>query len=368
LADLDDRLDAHLDGLRVAGKDVWAVGAETLSLDDPGAVFAHAQLALSTGRLDQLANLLDLAAAPAPLARALLAALAWSRLELVGESIGALLDASCPPVLRRLGLGAAAAHRLDPGIALVDGLYATERTFRDRALRTAGALGRKELLNEVRAALASDDAETSFWACWAATLLGDRDQTERLWELARTVPALAPRAVDLAARLSPSEQAHAELDRLAAAPETRRTALLGAAALGDPSRLPWLITLMREPEHARLAGAVLRAILGVDLRAAGLAADAPAKAPGPNDDPNDEQVEMSPDEPLPWPDADAIERVLGGQRWPRGTRLLAGQPLSPPWLEQVLHEGLQADRMAATLELVLMAPGTPLRDARGREL
>lgn len=367
LAALDDRLDAHLDGLRVAGDGAWAVAAASLSLEDPGAVFAHAQLALSTGRLDELARLLDVAATPMPLARPLLAALAWTRLELVGEAIAALLDASCPPVLRRLGLAAAAAHRLDPTAALADGLYASDGAFRARALRTAGALGRKDVLNEVRAALASDDAQTSFWACWAATLLGDRDGIGRLWEAARTVPALAPRAVDLAARVSAPEQAHAELDHLAACPETMRTALLGSAALGDPTRLPWLITLMREPEHARLAGAVLRAILGIDLQAAGLAGAAPAKPPGPNDDPADERVEMLPEEALPWPDADAIERTLGGQRWPRGTRLLAGQPPTGPWLAEVLSEGLQADRMAAALELVLATPGTPLQDPRSRD-
>lgn len=55
-ADLDERLAAHLDGLRVAGEDGWQCAAEALENEGPEDFFAAAVLALEAGdgRFDEL--------------------------------------------------------------------------------------------------------------------------------------------------------------------------------------------------------------------------------------------------------------------------------------------------------------------------
>ena len=49
LAYLDGRVDAHLDGLRIAGDAGWEICKETLSQEEAGEVFAAAVLAFESG-------------------------------------------------------------------------------------------------------------------------------------------------------------------------------------------------------------------------------------------------------------------------------------------------------------------------------
>ncbi|MBW2523164.1 MAG: TIGR02270 family protein [Deltaproteobacteria bacterium] len=367
LDELDDRLEAHLDGLRIAGDPAFGLGRESLSLDRAGAVFAFGQLALSLRRPDLFATLLDEAAPSAELSRGLVSALGWAPFEDVEDVLCALLDVSCPEPLKQLGLGGFAAHRRDPGAPLGDALSAAEPQLLARALRSAAELGRVDLLPRVVAQLEAGDRAVRGWAAWSAVLLGDRSQVPRLWELASSDDALGLAAVKLASRASEPGEATRQLEQLAASTEGVRPAVFGTAALGDPIRIPWLIEQMRVAEHARAAGAAVQAILGIDLRAARLMAEAPPEdAPGPNDDPNDPVVDPHPDHALPWPDPEGVHRFVGSQHFPAGLRLLAGKPIEPAWLSKVLAAGKQALRAAAAEELVLLEPGTPLREVRAR--
>ena len=45
LAHLDDRLEAHIDGLRIAGDTGWEICKQALALNEPGEVFAAEVLA-----------------------------------------------------------------------------------------------------------------------------------------------------------------------------------------------------------------------------------------------------------------------------------------------------------------------------------
>jgi uncharacterized protein (TIGR02270 family) len=45
IAHLDDRLEAHIDGLRIAGDTGWEICKAALALNEPGEVFAAAVLA-----------------------------------------------------------------------------------------------------------------------------------------------------------------------------------------------------------------------------------------------------------------------------------------------------------------------------------
>ena len=146
-----------------------------------------------------------------------------------------------------------------------------------------------------------------------------------------------------------------------------RLAVIGAGTIGDPISIPWLIEQMKIPDLARVAGESLTMITGVDIAYEDLEGDRPAGfESGPTEDPQDENVEMDPDENLPWPNPELIQRWSNSHRanFQNGTRYLIGKPIAEEWLQQVLQIGRQRQRAAAAVELVLKRPGQPLFEVR----
>src|SRR5436853_1006342 len=72
LARLDERVEAHLDGLRVAGKAGWEMCNKILELSDAGEVFALTVVALELGEAAAVAKALKKAAGSKTLARGLI--------------------------------------------------------------------------------------------------------------------------------------------------------------------------------------------------------------------------------------------------------------------------------------------------------
>jgi uncharacterized protein (TIGR02270 family) len=161
--------------------------------------------------------------------------------------------------------------------------------------------------------------------------------------------------------------ARAWQEELARRPDSLRLAVIGAGVIGDPILVPWLIEQMKAPPLARIAGEAFTMITGLDIAHEDLEGKSPEGfEAGPTENPEDENVEMDPDEDLPWPNP---ELVLGWWnknkgRFKNGTRYLLGQPISSAHLQQVLRIGRQRQRTAAALELAMMKPGRPLFEAR----
>jgi uncharacterized protein (TIGR02270 family) len=148
---------------------------------------------------------------------------------------------------------------------------------------------------------------------------------------------------------------------------SRRLAVVGAGVLGNGAVVPWLIDRMNAAELARPAGEAFSMITGVKIAYAGLSGGWPAGfTAGPTEDPKDENVEMDPDENLPWPDPNKIAdwwQKHGGE-FEAGTRYLAGKPMTTEWLQRVLRRGFQRQRAAAALELAILQPSEPLFEVR----
>jgi uncharacterized protein (TIGR02270 family) len=124
---------------------------------------------------------------------------------------------------------------------------------------------------------------------------------------------------------------------------------------------------METPELARVAGESFTTITGADIAYLDLDGERPEGfESGPTEDPADENVEMDPDENLPWPDPALIQKwwQSNRQRFQAGTRHLIGKPITNDWLKQVLRIGRQRQRAAAALELAMRQPGTPLFEVR----
>jgi uncharacterized protein (TIGR02270 family) len=368
LAELDERVDAHLDGLRVAGAKGWEACRQELQWREAGEVFAAAHVALQSRIGRRVHQVLDVALESRELARGFVAALSWFPYKDVEPTISALLD-SQDPAARRIGIAASAAHRRDPGSALITAAGESEPVVHVRALKAAAELGRRDLLPLCAEHGQANDSDDRFWAGWAAALLGDKRVVSTLCETAIASGPLAGKACDLATRRMNSDEASAWRRYLADAGGGSRLAITAARAYGDPTAVSWLIEVMAVDDLARPAGEAFSFITGVDLTASGLSTQRPAGfEAGPSDDVDDDDVAMDPDESLPWPEAQAVSTWWAryGSRFAPGHRYLCGRPVNAATLHDVLRRGTQRQRAAAALELVLQNPGQPLFEVRAR--
>lgn len=359
LGELDERVEAHLDGLRLAGEMGWKACKQALSEHrGPGEVFVATTIALERMDLKSVAAILDVAGEDPALALGIEGALEWTPFEHVQSILPGLLSGRCPPALVYLGIAACAQHRRDPGPALSYALLSRDARLRARALRAAGELGRSDLLGDVEANLGDDDEACRFWAAYTAALFGHPDAVRCLWGFAALGTAFSEASCALCMRRMDAGVAYTWLYSLANQAGSERASLAGAAALGDPALVPWLIDCMQVPALARRAGFALSMITGLDI--AGEKLDTPApegfEDAGPNDQIDDENVAMDPDESLPFPDGPALGGWWSreGGNFKRGQRYLLGKPITADWLEKALAEGSQPVRAAAAIELALM--------------
>ena len=359
LARLDERIDAHLDGLLVAGGAGWQVCVDELSWSEPGEVFAAAAIAFSSDDVARMQPVLDVARKSPELARAMIAALGFLPHKQVMSRIEQLTG-SHSPEMQFLGLSASAIQRIDPGRPLTDSLENDDPRLRARARRATSELGRHDLLPPLRAGLKDDDSLARFWAACSLGLLGDRGVADQLRGFAEDpeFPRQAT-ALDLALRVLDVPQANTWRQELASDPATLRLAIAAAGIVGDAVAVPWLLEQMSDAKLARIAGDSFTSITGADLTLLKLDVPAPEDAgAGPTDNPEDQSVAMDPDENLPWPDPVKIETwwSTNAKRFPPGKRHLLGQPLVRESLLNTLREGRQCHRAAAAVELMLANP------------
>lgn len=369
LAHLDSRIEAHLEGLLVAGEEGWRICVDELKWEEPGEVFAAAALAFLSNDIARMQPVLDVTRKSLGLARGMISALGFLPHEQVMGRIEQL-SGSQSPELRFIGLSASAIQRIDPGRALTQSVESKLPYLRARAFRAIGELSRRDLLPALRAGLNDLEDEPKFWAAWSLGLLGDRGAADALKSFATPVFPRATMAADMAARLQGPQPSSVWRESLAGDPATIRLAFTVAAATGDPSTIPWLISMMDDKKLSRAAGEALTTITGADLALLDLETEGPEE-PGsePNDNPADENVAMDPDENLPWPDRALVEQwwSKNASRFAAGRRYLLGEVVSEQTLQNVLRIGHQRHRAAAAIELALSNPKStaPLFEVRG---
>ena len=361
-ADLDERLEAHLDGLRVAGVDGWVVADAALVNESPEDFFPATVLAIESDD-DRLDGVLNRARELPPVVPGIISAFGWVDPKQLAGRVKALLD-SREPFRQMLGIAACAVHRRDPGLALTRAVESPSPGVRARALRTAGELGRVDLLPAVLAALADGKKEARYFAVRSGLLLGDRAAT--LDAMLAEAMKPGPRQLDalaLSLRAMEPERAHEWLQQLPSSPDATRLRIIGAGIAGLVRDVPWLIDQMKTPLYARVAGEAFVFITGADVNLDQLEAMPPdGFEDGPTDDPADENVEVPEDIALPWLD---VARVTGWwdkhrNQFEESMRHLLGQPVGREACLTVLRTGFQRQRRAAALQRSLFEPGTPL--------
>lgn len=366
IAHLDDRVEANIDGLRIAGDAGWEICREAMGIEEPGEIFTAGVLAFESQVSERMDVMLDAVEEDVELQRALCSALGWIEFHQSAAPAKNILDAD-PAFLKRIGLSIYAIHRQDVGSTLATYILDPDPLIRSRALKAAGELGRNDLLAMVVDSFDDEDEKCRFYSAWAAVLLGSNAGIGPLKRVLAAQSVYEQRACELAVRKMDNGEAVQWLDELGRHSSSMRLAINGYGALGDPMAIPRLIEMMQTSELARPAGEAFSMITGVDIAYEDLETDPPEDFhAGPTEDPEDENVEMDPDEDLPWPDPELI-----GAWWYKnqisfqsGKRYLAGHPISSENCLHVLRNGFQRQRIAAALELALLHPGRPLFEVR----
>jgi len=363
---LDNRVEAHIDGLRIAGDDGWQIVWKNLEeRSEPGEIFAAAVLAFENNNAERIARVLDIAVKKPELGRATAAALGWMPVARVAPLMGHAL-----PAVRRIGLAGHAIRRLNPGAALEKALNDTDLSLHSRALKMVGEMGYGVWLPLLKKHLAIDHLPCRFQAARSAALLsGEPAAVAELQAIALTESGYRQRAAEIAIRRLDASSAQRWLTMLGTLPGGERIAIQAMTALGDPSNMPRLLQWMAIPALARVAGEAFTSITGTQLAEADLEGNAPdGFEAGPNEDALDENVSMDPDEGLPWPDVPKVSAWWNAHqgRYPKGVRHLAGKPLTSEWLLHVIAHERQRLRAAAAIDSFIANPKLPLVETRGR--
>ncbi|MEP7120899.1 MAG: TIGR02270 family protein [Byssovorax sp.] len=371
LADLvehEDRIEAHLDGLRIAGEPGWEVAIEALSTGEPGAFFTAAVAAVEARDLPGFAAVLDATKEEPEATAGVVGALAWAAPADAFAIVDPLLSGEHSPALLRLALATCTAHRRDPGPLLVNALFGADAPLRALSFRAIGTLGRLDLAGDLREVAPADDAPGRFWSAWAGALVGVAGAPAALWSVARDKGPFAEVAAEHAARVGAPGEARQTLEALLTWPGLERACLFAAGALGDPALLPWVLDQMAVPGLARLAGEVFARITGAPINGVLRGSPPPDFQSGPTSNPGDSNVTMDPDTQLPWPhEASGRAYYLAHRgRLAVGTRHLEGAPIDDAALARVLRLGVQQRRAGAAFESAARRPGTPLLDVTAR--
>ncbi len=372
LARTDNRLFAHLAGVRAAGEAGWHVARASLDSGDAGNVFVLSWIAFVDGKLDRMHDALPVLLAESQYTDAGVGALASIAPARLHESLLRLSE-SPHPAHRRLALAVYALQRRTPGALLSRALADADPMLRARALRAIGELGRQDLIGPAIEALRDADAGCRVSAAGSLLVLGGPSEVPLAVEAVQADLSVLPDArrrwlFECCIRASGSQAARAQVRELAGDASTLRAAIIAAGAHGDPVAVPWLIERMSAPVLARAAAEAIALITGVDLESSALKAAGPGEsAPGSMETGDDENaadaVAEREDGNLPHPDPVGFRAwwQANAGRFRRGIRYIAGRPAeSLSGCLGVLREGAQRQRRAAAFEMARLRPGTPL--------
>lgn len=370
LTELEERLQAHLEGLILAEADVWNLLKPKLFEGERGEAFAAAFVALASGESgyrDDLTKALDQAEGPV--------------LEGIREALRHSTSVEVEAILRsRLG----AAHGRIRAIAL--DVLSFRRSpidvkqlelfllYEDPAMVAAAAtaVGRlrvRPLMTRLEGLLGSDNPHVRREAMRAALLVGSEKALAHCRTAIRKKGEESSEALTFIGLVGQSEDARLLVEALNQ-PELARSAVSALGWFGYTSAIDALLPLAADAKLSRLVGEAIARITGLNLEKEQLVATAPAPStpkavadskPQEGGVEEDEFVE-GPDEGLPMPDPAKLASWwrANSSRFDKATRYRNGQLYRQQVLIDILHNGNLPDRHLAAIELALLDPACPL--------
>ena len=370
----ETRIFNHVAGLMVKTDLAWDLCEQQLEFEDPAEAFTAAQVAFRSYKTERVKHVIDYAIAHEPAQEGVVSAIEWLPNDIAHPWIKKLLE-SKDLNHKALALKICIARRENPGQYLNAFLEREDCLahvgMRELILKSIGVFKRQELLETLGPSI-----DKGFWFYFALFLNGKNRSLETLsaWlKSAQSEPTPLGQsiALNIALRSLTITQARVLISDLAKDPESKRQVVMATAILGDPHAIPWLLTVMQEPNLARVAGAAFSCITGVTI------ADSPLEAQSPygqdqilEQEATENNPELSEDEFLVWPNQKALAE-LWQQRLQAtlqaGNRYFLGRPLTEAGLIQALAEGTQPQRHWAAYELAVQYPNYPLNDITHRQ-
>lgn len=374
ILELEQRIEAQLDGLMTSLDVGWGVCESALELQEPGEVFSSMVIAMRSHESDKIKISVNAGFSNERAVPGLVSAMGWLPDEIAIPWTDRFLNGK-DLNHKYLGLASCSIRRKDPGEILTKILQREDCRQHEklycRALRLIGELRRQDCMPAINAAMNVDNENINFWANWSAILLGHRNCVENLHPHILQAGPYQDMAIQVAFRTLPLEQAREWISQLSKDSAQGRPVIKAIAVLGDPHAVNWLINKMQDPKLAKIAGEAFSSITGVNIEKSQLAIDKLDKYQDiPSDESDDSYTDLDDDENLPYPNFEKVADIWRkhGQNFIVGRRYFGGRPIRPEILKDTLMKGSQRQRHAAAIELALSENDVPLPNTRARVL
>lgn len=360
IQELDQRIEAQLDGLMISIDTAWPVCLDALELLEPGEVFTAAIVAFRSHDMTKIQHVVEIGLSDDYLIKGLISALGWLPGKIVHSWVKKFLM-SKDLNHKYLAIAACSVRRENPEE------YLNRILERDdcrqhiplyaRSLRLIGELRRLDLMPYLETALKAEEDNVRFWAIWSSILLGKHELVNQLEPFVFNSGPYQVGAINIAFRVLPVEQGRSWISTLAKSEGQERNVVKATGVLGDPQAVNWLIGKMKDESLAKLAGEAFSLITGVDLEQYELIDDTRDVSGNLEDDEiEDDSVELDEDENLPWPDYEKVKNIWMNQArsFIAGKRYLLGKPVNSDWLKSKVSTVGQRQRHAIAMELALL--------------
>ena len=236
---------------------------------------------------------------------------------------------------------------------------------------TLKVVGRNKLVackDSVSALLTHENEAVRFQAAYAGCLLGIPAALPALQTFCFAETPFLRTAIGLIYHVLPESDIDATLTRIHESAFSPRIKAYSIAMAGLPDRIPVLIEWMDDPEYAPVAGEAFSFITGVDIEEDDLSIINVSlcesqEAPLAVKRKKDRWTEVY-EADLPWPEPEFVTNWWQANqgRFQNGTRYLAGKTLTDSNLQDVIKNGTQTQRLAASLIRAVKNPNVIVRD------
>lgn len=371
IRELEERIEAQLDGLMTSTDVAWNTCIKALSLEEPGEVFVATVVAFRSHDSAKIQKAIEVGLTSDSTFKGLVSALGWLPNSLINPWIQKLFI-SKDLNHKYLALAACSVRRENPADYLKTLLSRDDCKqhvkLYARALRLIGELKRQDLKPFLAEAIKSEDENVRFWACWSSILLGNNEAVNLLEPYIFKACEHQMQAVNIAFRVLPIDQARVLISKLSNDKEQVRVIIKATGILGDPHAVNWLILKMRESALSRLAAESFTMITGFELTQHQLERDIPTHIYTHPGDTDDEDEVLDQDDNLLWPDHQQVTALWSekSKNFISGQKYFMGESLTPEVLNNKLLFGNQRQRHAAALELALLTPNGALLNTKSK--
>jgi len=364
IAELEQRIDAQLNGLMTSMEISWPVCEEALIYEEAGEVFTAAVIAFRSNDIEKIKIAVSAGLLDDDTFKGLVSAMGWLPDSIVQLWISKFFS-SKDLDHKYLALAACSVRREDPGDMLIKILQRkdclAQNNLYARSLRLIGELNRQDCMHYLKPAMESDNDAINFWANWSAILLGNKAAVNNISDRFSKESVYQEIFIQLAFRVVSIEQGRSWISDLVKNKTQLRAVIKAVGVLGDPHAVNWLITLMKEPVYARLAAEAFTNITGLELEEHQLSSEAPDYDTEDTiinslEDLNESNIFMDEDENLPWPDVNKVIELWQkyGNNFIVGQLYFMGKTITAELLKSKIINATQRQRRNAALELALI--------------